>query len=107
MLLLVMVEVVLVIGIPTYPHKNIVLDEAGTMWCLFNISLSAHNPPRRYLGVGIVQLVLMIVLCLVLLMGMLKVVWVLVSTTLTPRKLMVVLMVVILCCQGVGKCFHE
>ena len=39
---------------------------------------------------------------LVFMMDMVKVVWVLGPPTLPPRKLFLVLMVVILCCQGVG-----
>ena len=63
---------------------------------------SAKNPSLSYFGLWITQLMLLIVLFLVLLLDMLKVVWLLGPHTLTTLKLIVVLMVVIFCCQGVG-----
>ena len=65
---MVMVEVLLVLGQPTYPPQNIILAEAGRMGIFRNLSVSTQNPPWRYFGVWIVPLVILIVLCLVLMM---------------------------------------
>ena len=97
MLLLVMVEVVFLLGQPTSTPQNMILAETGMMGCFRNLSVSTQHPPCRYLGVGIIQLVLLMVLCLVLLLDMVKVVWFLGPPTLPPQKLIVGLVVTILC----------
>ena len=68
----------------------------------FQKSQRRHTaPPYRYLGVWVIQLVLLMVIYLVLLLDILKVVWVLGSPPLTHKNLIVGLMVTILCYQVV------
>ena len=61
-----------------------------------HISIITNLPPWNYLEVGINQLVLPVLICLVLPQEMIKVVWVIEPPILPPKKLIVVLMVVIL-----------
>ena len=64
--------------------------------------VNTMNHTWIYLVLGIIKLVMMVVLHSLLLLEMVKVVWVLVSPTFPPKKLIVVLMVVILCHLWVG-----
>ena len=75
MLLMVMVDVVLVLVKPTSTPQNIIFADTGTIGLFKNLSVSTQHPPWCYLGVGIIQLVLLMVICLVLLLEMVKVVW--------------------------------
>ena len=71
------------------------------MGLFINISVSTQHPPWRYLGVGIIQLVLLVVICLVFLMDMVKLVWTLGPPTLPTKNLVALLMVMILFYHGV------
>ena len=51
MVLLVMLEVVLVIGQPTYPSKNIICVEAGIMRGFRHLSMSAQHPPKALFSI--------------------------------------------------------
>ena len=64
--------------------------------------MSTYHKSWHHHSIGIFQLVLWVVLCLVFLLEMVTMVWVLVPPTLPTKKLIVVLMVMILFCQGVG-----
>ena len=97
-----MVEVKLFLGPPTSTSKNRILEEIGIMGGFRHLILSAQRLIWRYLGVGIIQLVILMVICLVLLLETVNVVWVLGQPNLPPQKLIAVLMVAILFCQGVG-----
>ena len=100
-ILLVMVEVILVLGQPTYTNKNMILAETGIMGFFRNIIISTQHPSWWYLEVGIFQFLLLMVICFVLMLEMVKLVWVLVPPNLPPKKLIVVLMVKNLCHKGV------
>ena len=95
MVLLVMVGVVLVLGPPTYITKNIILTETGMMGSFRNLRVIAHDPPRCYLLVGVIQLVLRMVPPLVLVPEMVNLVWILGPYNLPPRMLIVGLVVAI------------
>ena len=95
-----MVEFFLVLVQTTSTTKNIILSETGMMGIFGNIRVNTQHPPWCYFGVWIIQLVLLIVICLVLLMGVLKVVWFLVPPTLTTKTFIVELMVNIFLLQG-------
>ena len=73
------------------------MADTGMMGLFRNLSDSTQHPPQRYLGVGIIQLVLLMVPCLMFLSETVKVVWFLGPPTLPPRKLIFRLMVAILC----------
>ena len=90
-----MVEVMLVLGKPTYPPQNNILVEIGFMVGFRHITVSEKYTPWINHSMRIIQLLIRVVLTLVLVMEMLKVVWVIGPKTLTPRKFIVVLMVVI------------
>ena len=92
MLLLDMVEVVLVLGKPTSNPRNIFLAETGMVGIFRNLSVSTQRPPWSYLRVGMIQLVLLMVLCLVFLLYTVKVVWILGTPTLPTKKFIVGLM---------------
>ena len=102
LLLMVIVEVVLIQVNSITPPKKIILTDTGMMWGLVNIRISAQHPPCRFLLVGIILLVLLVVLHLVLVMEMVKFVWFLIPCTLPPKQFIFVLMVVILCHIRVG-----
>ena len=87
MVLLEMVEVVLVLGPPISPPQKIILSEIERMGGLFHLIVSAKHTPWRYLGVGIIQLVLMMVLYLVFLIDMVNVMWLLVPPTPPTAKI--------------------
>ena len=74
---------------------------------LFHIIISEQHPPWGYFLVRIIQLVIMKILCLSLVMNMVKVVWILGLPILTPKDLIAVLIVMILCHIRVGKFIHE
>ena len=106
MFMLVVVEVLLVLLPATYPPPTppkVILAKEGIMGGLRHLSVSAQHPPWRNHLLRIIQLVLWMVLILVLVMDMVKVVWVLGPLNLSPRKLIVGFMVIILCFQQLGK----
>ena len=84
------------------PPQKIILEETAIMGGFINLRIIAQNTLRSYLGVGIMQLVLLMVICLLFPLCMVKVVWVLGLLTITPIKLIVGLMLEFLCHQGVG-----
>ena len=89
-----MVEVVLFLGEPTFNAKNIIMSDKVVVGGFRHIIVIAHHPPRSYLVVGIIHLVLLMFLWLVLFLDMVNVVWVLVPLTLPSIKFMVLLIVV-------------
>ena len=91
--MLLTVMVVLVLGQPTSPPKRIIMEDTGIVGGFRYLIVRAHHKPWRYLGVGIMQLFLWVVIKFVFLLEMVKVVWVLGPPTLIPRNLIVVLMV--------------
>ena len=66
------------------------------MGVFVHFSIIVEHPPWIYLGVGIIKLLIMVVIRLVLLMVMVEVVWILVTPTFIPKKLIFGLMVIVL-----------
>ena len=91
----------LVLRQPTSTPKKLIFAETGMMGGFSHISISIHHPLRSYIGVGIIQLVLIMVPCLVLLLDILKIVWLLGPPTFPLIKMTVILMVVVFCRLGV------
>ena len=77
MVLVVTVEVMLLLGKPNSPTKNMILEETGMIGVLINIIVGAHHKPWRYLGVGIIHIMIQEIINFVLLLVVVKVVWVL------------------------------
>ena len=102
MLLMVIVEVVLVLGQPTSPTKNMILIETIKIGGFRHLSTSAQHQPYRYWRVRLLKLTLLTIINLVLHTVTVKVVWVLWPLTFPPINIIFGLMVVILCCQEVG-----
>ena len=100
--LLVMVEVVLVLRKPTSTPIRVNLVRDRNDWFFGHPIVTTMNHPCHYLGSGIIQLVMLVVIHLVLLLDMIKVVWVLVPPPPPPNKLIVGLMVAIFCYLWVG-----
>ena len=100
-IIMVILDLVLVLGPPTYPPKKEILLATGEVGDIRNCIMIAQRPPWFYLAVGIIQVALISSICLLLLLDILKVVWVLGSPTLTQKKLIVGLVVTILCYQVV------
>ena len=84
MVLLVIVEVMLVLGKPISNPEKIMLEDTRNIGGFRYLIMSAHHTPWRYQGVGIIQLVLMMIINLMLLMDMIKVVWVLIPLIFIP-----------------------
>ena len=96
MVLLVILEVVFVTGTPPPPpHPKVILEEACIMGVLFHIRVIKHYLPWCHNSLRSKQLVIWVVLPLVVVI--VKMVWVLGPPTLHPKKLIVVLIVVVLC----------
>ena len=92
---MVMVEVVLVLLKPTYPHRKFILSQTGMMVVLFRIRIIAQHPLWCHLGVRIIQLVIIIVIHSVFLLFVVEVVLFLGPPTVPPIQLISGLMVVI------------
>ena len=92
---MVMVEVVLVLLKPTYPHRKFILSQTGMMVGLFRIRIIAQHPLWCHLGVRIIQLVIIIVIHSVFLLFVVEVVLFLGPPTVPPIQLISGLMVVI------------
>ena len=103
LIILMVVMVVLVPGQSNSPPKKIILEDTVMMGGFVHLSVITYNPPRCYLEVVIIPLVLLMVICLVFLMVMIKLVWVLGPPTLPPKNFIVALIVVIYCRQVVGE----
>ena len=62
MVLMVIVEVMLVLGKPISNPEKIMLEDTRNIGDLIYLIMSAHHTPWRYQGVGIIQLVLMMII---------------------------------------------
>ena len=93
--ILVVVKFCLVLGTTNSPPTDVMLAEIVIMGGFRHLVMSAQSPQSNYLGVGFIQIILQVIIQLVLVMVMVKVVWFLGPTILFPKKLIVVLVVVI------------
>ena len=96
-ILLVMAEVSLVLVSPTFSTIKLILEETGLMGGFSHIRVLEQHPMWNNIWVRIKHLVLWVVINLLLVMVMVKVVWILGPPTFPPKKLIVILIVVILC----------
>ena len=102
MVLPVMMEVVLVLVLPTSAPKNIFLGETGMMGGFIHLMVRIQHPQQSYLVVGIIQMMLQVILHQMLQIVVVKVVWVLVPLNFPPINIIVGLVVVILCRLRLG-----
>ena len=101
--ILVMIDVVFILKQPISTSQQVDLGIDRYYGGFGNLSIIVHHPPCSCIGVGIIQLVLLLVIRLVLLLVMSEVVWVLGPITLTPIKMIVGYMVT--CTRIRWECF--
>ena len=67
-----------------FPQK-LILEDTDMMGDLSHLIFIEKYPPWNHIGVGIIQLVILVIFCLVLLLDMVWVVWFLLPPTFTPK----------------------
>ena len=90
----------MVLGPPISPPKKVIFTEEDIMGGLFCLIVIEQHTPCCNHSVSIIQLVTLVVLPLFLVMMMVKVVWVLVPPTFSPKTSIVGMMVVVFVISG-------
>ena len=93
--LLVVLEVLLALGPPTYFPRKLISALTGMMGVFSHIRIIGNKPPFWNLVLGIINLLIMVVLNFLFLPVIVEVMWVLVPHTFPTRKLSVGVMVMI------------